>query len=117
MSMSPQALTSPYWLAVRQEEDKLPPQQTYFLTSLALPTIRSDPHWRAGIVFEVATRRMAAQRLAEGTHRLSTPEEIAAYHAAQKQREDELRVIEDRRRSSTILKMPSTAALKKLGEV
>ena len=80
----------PYWRAVQKVEATLQPGTTgtVFITSIERPL---SPAWRAGVTFET-TRRIAAQRIVEQTHRIATAEEIEAYRAAKKQREQDLRV-------------------------
>ena len=110
-----------YWLLVQRiERDELPiGQDTIYITSL--PMRRGDPSWRPGVVVE-AGRRNAAQRLADNTHRLATPEEMASCIAAKSGRERDLELIESRRRQNTaggggILKMAAEAELRALGEI
>ena len=104
---------SGYWEAVAAEAARLPTADVYHLTSLQN---RRDPLWRAGIVCEVATPRLTAQRIVEGSHRLATAAEIEAYLAAKRQREQDLKLVEDRRRSTSILTLAPDAKLRALGE-
>ena len=110
-----------YWILVAQIErdELLAGQETVYIVSL--PQRRGDPSWRAGVVCE-AGRRNAAQRLADSTHRLASPEEISSCIAAKSGRERDLALIEDRHRQNTaggggILKMAAEAELRALGEV
>ena len=110
-----------YWKLVNQiEHDELPAgKDTVYITSL--PMRRGDPTWRPGVVME-AGRRNSAQRLADNTHRLATPEEMASCIAAKSGRERDLALIEDRRRQVTaggggVLRMAAETELRALGEV
>src|SRR5690349_5134170 len=108
--MSPTSPASIYWQRVAQEAEILPPPQDqengiYFLTSerRLLQGPSSDPTWKAGVVCQVggnrfhSARKMAARLVLEGTHRLSTLEEIAAFRAAQERAVADLRLQEAQR--------------------
>jgi hypothetical protein len=69
-------VTQEYWKAVRAMRESLP--DVLFITSATA----SDDGRVAGVTFEV-TKEAAARPLVDGSHRLATPQEIAAYNAEQ----------------------------------
>jgi len=103
----------PYWQAVNKIEATLPAGETIFITSIDKPLM---PGYQAGRTFE-CTRRNAAMRLVDQTHRLSTPEEIAAYRAEQAKRVETLRVEESlRQQKETRVVLVDRDRLRALGE-
>ena len=93
-----------YWRRVKEAGNRLiaDGQWAVFLTSIDAPN-RED--WRAGVVVE-AVAELAGKLIVDGTHRLSTPEEIAQFRADQQRREAACAAqtkIFDRRSGRTIL--------------
>ncbi|HXS93179.1 MAG TPA: hypothetical protein VN736_01170 [Candidatus Limnocylindrales bacterium] len=64
-----------YWMRVHELAKTLPP--VVYITSVEVPQY---PHHRAGVVVEHVPF-YAAQDILDGTHRLSTEEEVAQYKA------------------------------------
>jgi hypothetical protein len=75
-----------YWRQVRAagEEIMASGQRSAFITSLDAPFLAE---WRPGVVSE-ASAELAGKCLVDRTHRLATPEEIEAFVAEQKRREE-----------------------------
>ena len=104
---------NPFWGFVRAMEASLPAgQETIYITSVE-NLLRGA---RGGVVFE-APRKLAAQRIVENRHRLSTPEEIQEYLAAQKRRDETCAISEAKRKTSPAVLMVDRNELKGLGQV
>jgi hypothetical protein len=72
--------------------------------------------WRAGVVC-MAPRKLGAQRVLEGSHRLASAEEVAAMRAEQQKREEQCAAVEasQSRKSSLSVHLALAEALKQLG--
>jgi hypothetical protein len=104
---------TPFWTAVHALEARLPIEENaFFITSVENLGHRVT----GGHVFE-AGRRLTAQRIVEGSHRLATPEEIQAYHAAQRQSEEACAISEAKRKPAGAVLRIDRAELKRLGEL
>ncbi len=92
-----------YWADVRRVEETLPaptnPPTIIYLTSLD----NADKGTTAGMVCDMIDRTAAARRLVEGTHRLSTPDEVIQHEARQKAQVEELAAIEIKRKQQFAL--------------
>ena len=104
---------NPFWQFVHAMEASLPAgQDTIYVTSVE-NLLRG---LKGGAVFE-APRKLAAQRIVENTHQLSTPAEIQEYQAAKRQREETCAVTEASRKTSPAVLMVDRNELKALGQV
>ena len=110
---------NPFWTLVRSLESQITPQRTvggtevFFIVSVERPF---SPNWRAGVTFE-ASRHHAAQRVAEGIHRLATEAEVAQYLLDQHQREERCRIEEERHKVGASVLKVDRAELLRLGEL
>jgi hypothetical protein len=117
-SFAEQMKRSPYWQAVHEIEAEIKPQRhdggvpIFFITSVESKLKRIN----GGYVVDCNIRN-AAQRIVEGSHRLSTEEEIQKYYADQARRSDDCRLTEDKRKTQGAVLKISRADLRKLGEV
>lgn len=76
-----------YWAAVNETAAKLPPGDSLYVTSI--DNRRFAGGVRGGVMCEVL-RKKAAELIVQGTHRISTAEELAAYQAESKTRAEEI---------------------------
>lgn len=84
-----------YWARVRAIEAQLPVGPVW-ITSLT----NDNKGTHAGVVVE-CDQNLGAQRIADGTHRVATQEEVNAHSAAQAERKKKTDAREARRRAST----------------
>jgi len=82
-----------YWSNVKIARQGLPPGETFHITSLTHNSLRD---FKPGVTC-TAMREIAARRIAEGTHRLATPEEASAWDAQQESNAQSLRELELKR--------------------
>ena len=85
-----------FWAAVREHSAALT-DEFYYLMSLTDPT--------RGLVGDVVvhvTREAAAKALVQKTHRLATPEEVAAWEAAERKKRAGYEESEQRRLMQTV---------------
>jgi hypothetical protein len=84
--------------------EKLPASVVY-ITSIgpSKEEILNPSEITGGAVCDVS-RKLAAQRIVDGTHSLSTPEEIARFHQEQRQR-DQLCLAEREKQRATAIKV------------
>lgn len=89
-----------YWGRVNARLASLPPDEVLFVTSLDNPERAGGV--TAGRVSEVR-RKHAAELIVMNTHRLSTPEEITAYHTEAKVRSEDIAEKEYQRKQNFAL--------------
>jgi hypothetical protein len=94
-----------YWHRVAQMRTQIS-TSTAFITSVDLPEKGINP----GAVCE-ATAEFAARRLAERTHRLSTPQEIEAFHTDQSARDRACRIQTEKQKERSVLALTPELAI------
>jgi hypothetical protein len=115
----------PFWQAVHQKQAEIDieiAKQTLqprgencvYITSLP-PMVGKDPQIRSGVVCQ-STKKIAAQRICENSHRLSTDDEIADYLRDQENRKKEHQSSLDARRGMTTFSQPLPASQFKGGK-
>ena len=92
-----------YWAEVRERQAELKEQFKDFTFTYITSIENRRKQMVGGRVFE-ADFRNAAMRLADGTHRVSTPEEIERYRADRSNRAASLQEIEEKRKNTMTIK-------------